>query len=142
MKPVNFEWKELLRVYEDKDFEAVSGGWRFGLEVDFVQVWHSKTANEPRSSNHVGFVNKRADAIAEALRETFDFDERARLAKEFQKIINEEQPYTFFRSSEGVFIWHNKKSDALGVEPLKGVIPGFDRYHPLYKTDKLLWHFE
>ena len=140
MKPTNYEWKELLRVYQDKDFAAVSGGWRFGLEVDFVQLWHSKYANEPRTSNHCGFVNKRADEIAVALRETFDFDERIRLAKEFQEIIHEEQPYTFFKSGEYIFIWQNK--EGAPTAPVKGVIPGFDMYHPLSKTSKYLWHFE
>lgn len=142
MKPTNYEWKELLRVYEDKDFAAVSGGWRFGLEVDFKQVWHSESANKPRSSNHCGFINKRADEIAEKLRETFDQDERIRLAQEFQAIVYEEQPYTFFRSGESIFIWQNKNDTASKAKPLHGVIEGFDLYHPLRNRSQLLWHFE
>ncbi len=138
MTPKSFEWKELLRVYEDKDFEAVSGGWRFGLEVDFVQLWHSKYAEEPRSSNHCGFKNKRADEIAEKLRNTFDQEERIKIAKEFQEIIFEEQPYTFFRSGEGIFIWQN--TDKGENNKVLGVEEGLDTYHPLYSREKLLWH--
>lgn len=136
----NYEWKELLRVYEDKDFDAVSGGWRFGLRVDFMQLWHSKYANEPRSSNHCGFVNKRADEIAELLRDTFEMDERIKVAQEFQEIIHEEQPYTFFRSGEGIFIWQNRNTDK--AQALRGVVYGFEHYHPLYSRTPLKWHFD
>ena len=41
--------------YEDRDFDAVSGGWRMSFGVDFKQLWHSSFADEPKSSNHVGF---------------------------------------------------------------------------------------
>ncbi len=140
MEPTNYEWKELLRVYEDKDFDAVSGGWRFGLEVDFFQLWHSKFAEEPRSSNLCGFVNKRADEIAVKLRDTFEQAERIQIAKEFQSIIHDEQPYTFFRSGEGVFIWQNKDRDK--SQAVRGVTSGLDEYHPLFNRSMLKWHFD
>ena len=141
MEPRPYEWKELLRVYEDKDFDAIAGGWQFGLEVDFYQLWHSRYASEPRSSNHIGFVNKRADEIAEELRSTFDQQERIRIAKEFQAIIHDEQPYTFFRSSEGIFVWQNRGPNDAGQRWLDGVTAGLDTYHPLFSRSKLLWHF-
>ena len=76
------------------------------------------------------------------MRETFDQSERIRLAQEFQAIVHDQQPYTFFRSGESVFIWQNKKNDISDVQPVMGVTEGFDGYHPLKSTSKLLWHFE
>ncbi len=137
VKPL--EWKDLLHVYENKDFDAVSGGWRMAYEVDFKQVWHSSAADEPRGSNHCGFKNPRADELAEQLRRTFDFEERKRIAFEFQKIIHAAQPYTFFRASEFAFCWQNKpgpRRPALG-----GVTGALDELHPFYNRDSDYWYF-
>jgi peptide/nickel transport system substrate-binding protein len=136
-----YEWKELLRIYEEKDFDAVVGGWRLGsLEPDFVQVWHSSTADQPRSSNHVGFKNARVDELATKLRETFEPEARAPIIKEIQAIIFDEQPYLFFMSAGGVFVWQNQ-GKAAENRGLAGVIDGFDTYHPLFNRIPLLWHF-
>lgn len=129
------EWKDLVKVYEDRDFDAVIGGWRLGYEVDFEQLWHSKFANEPRSSNHCGFENARADELAERLRETFDQDERVAIAREFQEIIATEQPYLFFRTGESIFVWQNQGENALG-----GVIDALDTLHPFYSRDSKYWY--
>jgi len=132
------EWPQLLKVYEDRDFEAVSGGWLMGFEVDFKQVWHSGEADKPKGSNHVGFKNERADEIAEALRSTFDIEERIRLAHEFQAIIHEQQPYTFFRSSEAIFIWQNLPSP--GRDSLGGVVWGLEYLHPFNTRSHKNWY--
>ncbi|MBA3707756.1 MAG: hypothetical protein H0W83_02920 [Planctomycetes bacterium] len=135
------EDNELRRRMDDKDFDGLCGGWLSGLNVDFQQIWHSKFANEPKSSNYPGFANKRADELADKLRLTFDEPERIAIAKEFQRIVFDEQPYLFFRNAENIFIWHNRKaSDNDQSEVLEGVTEGLDRYHPLYNRTKLLWH--
>jgi peptide/nickel transport system substrate-binding protein len=136
-----YEWKELLRIYEEKDFDAVVGGWSLGeLEPDFVQIWHSSTADQPRSSNHVGFKNARVDELAMRLRETFEPEARAPIITEIQAIIFDEQPYLFFMSSGGVFVWQNHGKPAKD-RWLAGVTDGFDAYHPLFNRTQLLWHF-
>lgn len=136
-----YEWKELLRIYEEKDFDAVVGGWQLGdLEPDFFQLWHSSTADEPRSSNHVGFRNARVDELCVALRETFEPEARRPIIEEIQQIIFDEQPYLFFRSSLGVFAWQNHGAPAK-ERWLSGVTEGLDTYHPLFSRTNLLWHF-
>lgn len=136
-----FEWKEMLRIYEEKDFDAVVGGWQLGdLEPDFVQVWGSKSADEPRSSNHVGFKNARVDELSERLRETFETDARMAIVREIQAIIVDEQPYLFFRSPTSAFVWQNHGKPESG-RWLLGVTEGLDRYHPLFNRSNLLWHF-
>ena len=111
----------------------VSGGWRVsGLDTDFMQLWHSKFANQPGSSNLTGFINERVDELATALRSTFDVDERRAIAHEVQAIIHEEQPYTFFRTPEAIRIWHTD-----GPMKLEGVEYGLEHFHPLYSTSSL-----
>jgi ABC-type transport system substrate-binding protein len=135
MTPLSFEWKELTRIHEDKDFDAMFGGWGFGLDVDFDQIWNSKHVDEAKSSNNSGFADPRVDALSDQLRTTFELDQRIAIARQIEDIIQEAQPYTFFRSTQYVFVWQNK-----GPKALAGVTDGFDLYHPLFKTEKPLWH--
>jgi ABC-type transport system substrate-binding protein len=145
LETVPYEWKELLRIYEQKDFDAMMGGWSLGdLEPDFWQLWHGSTADLPRTSNHCGFRNDRVDVLADALRAAFEPSERAKIIDEVQAIIHEEQPYLFFRSPESIFIWQNQPAKGAKVEAdrwLQGVVNGLDGYHPLFSRDNRLWHF-
>jgi peptide/nickel transport system substrate-binding protein len=140
LDPKPFEWKELIRVYEDKDFDAVVGAWRMDWDIDYFQLWHSTQADVQGGSNHCGFKNPRVDELAVKLRETFETPQRIAIAKEIQAIIHEEQPYTFFRSGEGIFVWQNHGKPATDLY-LKGVTEGLDTLNPLVNRSALLWHF-
>ena len=140
LEPKPFEWAELMRVYEDKDFDAVVGSWLTDWEMDYFQLWHSTQAEVQGGSNHCGFVNKRVDELADKLRLTFDTSERIAIVKVIQAILHEEQPYTFFKSREGIFIWQNKGKPAQDLY-LKGVTEGFDSLHPLENRSSIGWHF-
>ena len=84
--------------------------------------------------------NPEADALIDQHRNEFDYDKRIELARMFQKICFEDQPYLFIRSGEGLFVWQNKPTPGKGVEALAGVEYGFDHFHPLYGTSRLYWH--
>jgi ABC-type transport system substrate-binding protein len=140
LDPQSFEWKELIRIYESRDFDAVVGGWRMDLEIDYFQLWHSSQADQAQSSNHCGFKNAEVDQLADVLRTTFETEPRIAIAKRIQAILHEEQPYTFFRSSEGIFAWQNKGPPAQD-RYLDGVIQGLDTLPPLYNRSRVYWHF-
>lgn len=141
MEPKSYEWKELIRIYEDKDFDATVGGWGQSWDKDFYQLWHSSQADVQGGSNHCGFKNAHVDALAEKLRLTFDTDARIKIAKEIQQILHVEQPYTFFRSVEGIFIWQNHGDPNQHERWLDGVTTGFDTLHPLVNRQPVYWHF-
>ncbi len=130
--PLPVEWKDMLQRTEDVNFDAVMMGWRMGLDLDFKQLWDSKAADEPRSSNHCGFKNARVDELAEALRVTFEADRRDAIAKEIQALIFAEQPYLFVRCTEGIFVWNRER--------LGGVELGLDAYHPMFSRDPRAWY--
>jgi peptide/nickel transport system substrate-binding protein len=134
------EWKELMRVYEDKDFEAIVGGWAMGVDLDYFQLWHSSQADLQGGSNICGFKNPELDALADELRLTFDTPRRIAIVKQLQAILNREQPYTFFRSGEGIFVWQNHGPPAKD-RYLDGVDYGFEHLSPMYSTKPLYWHF-
>jgi peptide/nickel transport system substrate-binding protein len=140
MELKTLEFKELMRVYEDKDFDAVVGIWGMDWDVDYFQLWHSSQVSQPGSSNHCGFANPRLDELADKLRLTFDVPERIALAKQLQAILHEEQPYTFFMNQAGVLCWHNQGPPAK-ERYLEGVTKGLDESHPLTATSSLHWYF-
>lgn len=142
MDPKPYEWKELMRVYEDKDFDAVVGQWQMDWDMDYYQLWHSSQAEVQGGSNHCGFVNKRVDDLAIKLRETFETQERVAIVKEIQAIIHDEQPYTFLISSEGILVWQNRGRSAKD-QYLDGVDQSLDLLHPLTRTvdRRMYWHF-
>lgn len=96
MTPSPVEWSTMLKKMDEREFDVYSGAWVPGWETDLMQIWHSKEADLPKSSNRIGFRNDDADRIAEALRVTFDEEERTALCHEFHALVHDLQPYTFF----------------------------------------------
>ncbi len=125
------EWKDLLDRCDRFDFDAIRMGWRLTMDLDFHQLWHSSSADEPRSSNLTGFRSTRVDELSERLRETFDLAGRTRIAQEIQALIFAEQTYLFVRCPDAIFVWNPALVD--------GVAYGLDRYHRLYSRDQRRW---
>jgi len=95
MKIQVFEWAVYLQRLNKKNFDVCLLGWTTGYEADPYQVWHSSQADKLHSSNHISFKNAKADRLITEIRKTFDPVKRAKLCHEFQKILHDEQPYTF-----------------------------------------------
>ncbi|MAO84775.1 MAG: hypothetical protein CMH50_12985, partial [Myxococcales bacterium] len=82
---------------------------------DFDQIWHSRHADVPKSSNFVSFRNAEADKIIEAMEFEFDMAKRYELSKQFHRIIYEEQPYTFLFQSKNAYFWTPQLQNATTV---------------------------
>jgi peptide/nickel transport system substrate-binding protein len=106
MHPRPLEWSTMLKKMDEKEFGAYSGGWALSWDTDLMQVWHSKEADIPKSSNRIGFRNKEADRIAESLRKEFDPQKRVQLCHSFHALVHEEQPYSFiYQRDREVLYW-------------------------------------
>jgi peptide/nickel transport system substrate-binding protein len=89
------DWTIFLDDVKNHKFDAVILGWQMSFtEGDNYQVWHSSQA-ENKGSNAISYKNSRVDQILEDYRREFDEKKRFEMAKEFQRILNDEQPYTF-----------------------------------------------
>jgi ABC-type transport system substrate-binding protein len=133
------EWKELLRVHEEHDFDAMVGAWLEGdLTVDFYQIWHSSQVDQPNSSNVIGFKNARVDELEDRLRSTFDAGERRKIIQEVLTIFHDEQPYLFISAAAGVGCWQNK-GPPMKDQYLEGMGETLDRSNPLYNRGKVLY---
>ena len=90
----NTEWAVFTTRLNERRFDAVTLGWSMGVESDPYQIWHSSQAAN-KGSNHIGFKNARVDQILEQYRREFDARKRVDLYREFQRILSDQQPYTF-----------------------------------------------
>ena len=104
MDLLGIEWSVLVQRLEKKQFEACLLGWTGTLKPDPYQLWHSSQADQPASSNHIGFVNPKADELIEKIRQCFDPSERTRLYHEFHRLIHDEAPYLFLFSPSSLVV--------------------------------------
>jgi peptide/nickel transport system substrate-binding protein len=89
------DWTIFLNDVKNHQFDAMVLGWQMSTtEPDAYQVWHSSQASN-KGSNAISYKNARVDEILELYRREFDPEKRIKLYNEFQKIISDEQPYTF-----------------------------------------------
>lgn len=95
VKVQKLEWSVFLENLRTHKFDCYIGAWvNDDIPSDPYQLWHSSQSKE-KGSNYVGFVNQRADEIMERNRVEFDPARREALMHEFQRIVVDEQPYTF-----------------------------------------------
>jgi peptide/nickel transport system substrate-binding protein len=88
-----YEWAVFVKKLNERDFDAVSLSWSLGYSGDPYQLWHSSQARE--GSNFCSFKSAEADRIIERARVEFNEDRRVALYHRFNRIVHEEQPYTF-----------------------------------------------
>jgi peptide/nickel transport system substrate-binding protein len=88
-----YEWSVFTQKFLKRDFDALNMSWGGDVEQDPYQIWHS--SQRQSGSNYVDFNNPEADALIEQARQTLDPDKRNALYHRFQRILHEEQPYTF-----------------------------------------------
>jgi peptide/nickel transport system substrate-binding protein len=93
-----YESSVLFQRMDDRNFDAVLAGWGAGgIEEDPNQIWHSRSIDN-KGSNYVGFNNPDADKIIDEARRTLDEEKRMALWRKFQRIVYDEQPYTWLFS--------------------------------------------
>lgn len=121
------DWTIFLGDVKARKFDAVILGWSMSVsEPDAYQVWHSsQSANQ--GSNHISYKNERVDRILEQYRREFDPNKRIELYREFQRILSDEQPYTFLFVGKSVVAAHRRIH---GIEVFAGGIRPIDWWVP------------
>jgi peptide/nickel transport system substrate-binding protein len=118
----SLDWTIFLDDVRNHRFDAVILGWAMSVnEPDAYQVWHSSQA-ENRGSNMISYRNPRVDMILEEYRRTFDAAKRVEQYREFQRILNDEQPYTFLFMQKAVTAV-SRRFQGVEVLPIGSVRP-------------------
>lgn len=89
------EWATFLERLDANDFDSASLAWITKLESDPEQIWHSKWADKPDTSNRAGYRDAETDRLIEAIQVELDRDKRTKMFHEMQRRIYEQQPYLF-----------------------------------------------
>jgi peptide/nickel transport system substrate-binding protein len=116
------DWTIYLDDVKNHRFDAIILGWLMSVNPpDAFQVWHSSQA-ENKGSNHISYKNPEVDRILEEYRKEFDPMKRITLYRKFQKILNEDQPYTFLYMPKSAVAYH-KRFRKVEVLPIGGLRP-------------------
>jgi peptide/nickel transport system substrate-binding protein len=93
--PDIMEWSAFLADIDPPawNFDAIILGWALSTDPDPSGIFHTKEIEN--GLNFVGWSNPEADALMDEANRTMDQDERAGMIQEINRIIAEEQPYTF-----------------------------------------------
>jgi microcin C transport system substrate-binding protein len=98
LKPM--EWTSFTKLLDDRNFDAVVLAWTREIDGDLKQIWHSQSEKD-KGSNFISYKNPEVDKTIDQHRITLDRAKRVELARKLQKLIYEDQPYSFM--SEGKF---------------------------------------
>lgn len=102
------EWSVYLDKTKKHEFEATYSSWTSPTTPpDPYQIWHS-SQSQGEGSNYVSFKNAENDKLIEEYRNEMDENKRIEIIKKWQKLIYDEQPYTFLWSPRARYI-HDKR---------------------------------
>lgn len=130
LEPKPSEWAVMLEKIKKQDFEAITLGWTSGIESDIFQVFHS-SQNVAGGDNYVNYSNLELDKLIEEARKTVDESKRMPLWQACERIIYEDQPYTFLMRRKSLsFIDNRYKNIAItklglnfGSVPIETYVP-------------------
>ena len=100
------EWTSMTKLLDEHKFQGIAMAWGAGsVEPDFKQIWHSASA-DGGGSNHISYVSPEADKLIDEHRATLDRAKRIELARKFERLVYDDQPYTFLTASKFVLYAH------------------------------------
>lgn len=117
------DWSVFLENSKAHQFDAYIGAWvQDPQPPDLFQLFHSsQIAN--RGSNYVGFNSKKADDLIEGIRLEFDAKKRTDMLMELQRVISDEQPYTFLWNVVNPAVYHKRIQGVKFYMPRPGYNP-------------------
>ncbi|MCW9058990.1 MAG: peptide-binding protein [Gammaproteobacteria bacterium] len=131
MHPRPTEWSVMLDLLNRKDFDAITLGWTSGVETDIYQMFNSDQT-VAGGDNFISYRNPELDRLMDAARAEVDEDKRMPLWRAAERILHEDQPYTFLmRRQTLAFVdrrIHNLEQTRLGLN--LGMVP-VEIYVPL-----------
>ncbi len=108
--PKPTEWSVMLDLIKKQSFDAITLGWTGSVESDLFQIFHSSQKDEG-ADNFINYANPELDTLIESARSSVIEDERMPLWQAAERVLYEDQPYTFLlRRKSLVFIDHRMRN--------------------------------
>lgn len=92
--PKPTEWSVMIGLLNTRDFDAITLGWTSGVETDIYQYLHGSQI-ENNGDNFMSYSNPVLDKLIDEARSTVDEEKRMPLWKAAEKVLYDDQPYTF-----------------------------------------------
>ncbi len=122
---------DLSSTFDDKNFDAILLGWSLSTPPEEPrQLWSSAGAKEKGSSNAIGFSNAEIDKIIEKLQFENDKEKRTALYHQFDKILYQEQPYTFLYTPKTRLLYRQYLQNVFIPADRQDLVPGANVSEP------------
>ncbi|HUB24427.1 MAG TPA: ABC transporter substrate-binding protein [Tepidisphaeraceae bacterium] len=110
------DWTVLLDRINDRQFDCVAMGWSGAVPNDDpYQIFHSSQM-AGAGDDFIQLNNKELDDTIVQARQTLDHDQRTELWHKVDRIIHEQEPYTFLYAEDQLSLIDNRIH---GVEPTR-----------------------
>lgn len=106
------EWTTYLQHLKERKFDAQIGGWSSSLYVDPTPIFHSSATD---LFNYGSYANAEVDRLIEQGRGELDRHKAAKIWKELQEVLYEDQHYTFLFWIDRVVAINDRISNAQPV---------------------------
>ncbi|WP_298608739.1 peptide-binding protein [uncultured Thiothrix sp.] len=138
LEPSPQEFPVMQEALKKRDFDSITMGWSSGIETDIYQMFHSSQIKD-EGSNFISYINPELDKLIDEARHTVDEAKRMALWQQAERIMYEDQPYTFLiREQSLLFVdkrIQNLQMSKLGLNygslPMENYVPA-----PLQKYQK------
>lgn len=104
----DLEWSVYLDKIKKHEFEATLGSWANPtIPIDPYQIFHS-SQSKGEGSNYVSYSNPESDKLMEEYRKELDENKRVDIIKKWQKVVYDDQPYTFLWSPKSRYVYNKR----------------------------------
>lgn len=130
LEPFPQEFPVMQEALKKRDFDAITMGWSSGIETDIYQMFHSSQMKDD-GDNFISYSSPELDKLIDEARRTVDEPKRMALWQQAERIMYEDQPYTFLiREQSLLFVdkrIHNLQMSKLGLNygslPMENYVP-------------------
>jgi peptide/nickel transport system substrate-binding protein len=93
MNLMKLEWSTFISRRRNHAFQASMSGLRKDIDPDPYEIWHS--SQYEHGANYGGYSHPEADRLIEEARKEFEREKRKELYCKLQRILHEDQPFSF-----------------------------------------------
>ena len=130
LEPSPQEFPVMQEALKKRSFDAITMGWSSGIETDVYQMLHSSQIKD-EGDNFISYHNPELDKLIDEARHTVDEAKRMPIWQQVERIIYEDQPYTFLiREQSLLFVdkrIQNLQMSKLGLNygsvPMENYVP-------------------
>jgi peptide/nickel transport system substrate-binding protein len=116
MEPDPTDWTIMMKNMDSRNFDAVTMGWTSSVESDLSQIFHSDQIKDA-GDNFIHYSSPELDKLIEEARSTVDEAKRMPIWQHCDRIIGEDQPYTFLLERQSLY-FIDKRIQNVGTSKL------------------------